>query len=382
MGIDNMWHGLILALSSSTSVLLNRDRMAATNPQETFHPIGGPASWLGNEIARSTSWVHHFSDSEIAEIEAALSYAERSNRTLSDLRLSDFPLPSLSPVLTDTRIELEEGSGIKLLRCFPTDRFSTAQLRMVFWGLGLHLGTAVSQSSRNDYLGDVRDIGTGLHGPKFRGYTSSGELTYHCDAADITGLFCLRPAMQGGLSRIVSSAAIHDEIQSTRPDLLAALYAPYWWSMQGNELPGVAPFYTQPIFAVEDGHFAARYTRTHIRSAELEAETNPDIPALSSDQEEALAYFDEIAARPEFHLTMMFEPGDMQFLNNHLTLHTRTAFEDFPETDRRRHLLRLWFSLPNGRPLAESFRPFFRDVQAGAVRGGFPGQGERQFTTL
>jgi len=163
---------------------------------------------------------------------------------------------------------------------------------------------------------------------------------------------------------------------------LAVLYEPYWWSMQGNELPGVAPFYTQPIFAVEDGYFAARYTRTHIRSAELEAETNPDIPALSREQEEALAYFDEIAARAEFHLTMMFEPGDMQFLNNHLTLHTRTGFEDFPETERRRHLLRLWLSIPNGRPLAESFRPFFRDVQAGAVRGGFPGRGERQFTTL
>jgi len=358
------------------------DQMAPTDTHNTFHPIDGPASWLGAEIARATTWIHHLSDGEIAGIEAALSYAERSNRTLSDLRLTDFPLPSLSAVLADTRIELEEGSGIKLLRGFPTDRFSTEQLRMVFWGLGLHIGTAVSQSSRNDYLGDVRDLGTGLDGPKFRGYTSSGELTYHSDAADITGLFCLHPAMQGGLSRIVSAAAIHDEILSTRPDLLAVLYEPYWWSMQGNELPGIAPFYTQPIFAVEEGYFAARYTRTHIRSAETEAKTNPDIPALSHEQEEALAYFDEIAARPEFHLTMMFEPGDMQFLNNHLTLHTRTAFEDFPEDDRRRHLLRLWLSPPNGRPLSESFQPFFRDVQMGAVRGGFPGEGERQFTTL
>lgn len=345
-------------------------------------PIGGPASWVGSEIAHDTAWIHHVSDAEVAEIEAALFNAERSNKTMSDLGLADFPLPSLSAVLADVRIELEDGCGIKLLRGFPTDRFTTAQLRMVFWGLGLHVGTAVSQSSRNDYLGDVRDIGTGLDGPKFRGYTSNGDLTYHCDAADVTGLFCLHPAKLGGLSRIVSTAAIHDEILNTRPDLLEVLYRPFWWSMQGNELRGVAPFYTQPIFAIEDGHFAARYTRTHIRSAELEAETNPDIPALTAQQTEALTYIDEIAARSEFHLTMMFEPGDMQFLNNHLTLHTRTAFEDFPETERRRHLLRLWLSLPNGRPLAESFRPFFRDVLPGAVRGGFPGTGERQFTTL
>ena len=345
-------------------------------------PIGGSASWLGSDISRDSRWIHALSEAEISEISTALSSAERSNKTLGDLQLDDFPLPSVSAIMATVRIELEDGSGIRLLRGFPTDRFTSDQLRMVFWGLGLHLGTAVSQSSRNDYLGDVRNLDTGLDGPTFRGYTSNGELTYHCDAADITGLFCLHPAMSGGLSRIVSSAAIHDEILRTRPDLLEILYQPYWWSMQGNELPGVAPFYTQPIFAVNDGYFAARYTRTHIRSAQIEAETNPDIPALTQEQEEALAYIDEIAARPDVHLTMMFEPGDMQFLNNHLTLHTRTAFEDFPEPDRRRHLLRLWLSLPNGRPLAESFQPFFGDVHAGAVRGGFPGRGEHKFTTL
>lgn len=361
---------------------LHGGQVTATEPNQMFHPVGGPASWLGVDKEQDDSWVHHLAPAEVDEIESALVAAERAGKTLDDLEPKDFPLPALSAVLDDLRTELEDGCGIKLLRGFPTDQFSTDQLRMVFWALGQHIGMAVSQSSRNDYLGDVRDLRTGLDGPTFRGYTSNGELTYHCDAADVTGLFCLHPAKEGGLSRIVSSAAIHDEIGRTRPDLLKVLYEPFWWSMQGNELPGVDPFYTQPIFAVEDGYFAGRYTRTHIRSAELEAETNEQIPALSSAQVEALAYIDEIAARPEFHLTMMFEPGDMQFLNNHLTLHTRTAFTDFPETDRRRHLLRLWLSLPNGRPLAESFRPFFRDVEAGAVRGGFPGQGKRQFTTL
>ena len=150
---------------------------------------------------------------------------------------------------------------------------------------------------------------------------------------------------------------------------------------KGNELPGVAPFYTQPIFAIQKGFFACRYTRTHIRSAELEAESNPAVPLMTPPQREALDLIDEIAAKPEFNLTMMFEPGDMQFLNNHLTLHTRTAFEDHPEPERKRHLLRLWMSLPNGRPLAEGFRPFFKDVSAGAVRGGFPGTGDRRFST-
>ena len=281
-------------------------------------------------------------------------------------------------MLTDLRVELEDGRGLKLFRGFPTGKFTTDELRLIYWGIGLHVGTAVSQSSRNDYLGDVRDIGTGLDGPEFRGYTSSGELTYHCDAADITGLFCLHPAKIGGLSRIVSAVAIHNEIFQTRPDLLDVLYQSYYWSMQGNELPGEPAYYTQPIFAVHDGYFACRYTRTHIRSAEMMTH----LPGLTSEQSEALNLIDEICTRPEFQLTMMFEPGDIQFLNNHLTLHTRTAFEDYPEAEKKRHLLRLWLSLSNGRPLSESFKPFYRNTSMGAARGGFPGVGEPQFTTI
>ena len=148
--------------------------------------------------------------------------------------------------------------------------------------------------------------------------------------------------------------------------------------MQGNELPGTAGFYTQPIFAVEQGYFACRYTRTHIRSAEM----NSDLPDLTPMQSAALDLFDVVCARQEFNITIMFEPGDIQFLNNHLTLHTRTAFEDSEFKDQKRHLMRLWLSLPNGRPLSSGFKPFYRHISAGAVRGGFQGQGEMKFQTL
>jgi hypothetical protein len=340
--------------------------------------VHGNADWLGTDIQRSEAWVYHLDESDIIEIQEAVAYSNIKFNELGKLSINSFPLPRFSRVLADMRVELEEGMGLKLLRGFPTTQFSKDELRIIFWGLGLHLGTAVSQSKRNDYLGDVRDLGTGLDGPKFRGYTSNGELTYHVDAADVTGLFCLRPAREGGLSRIVSSVAVHNEIQRTRPDLLKILYQPFPWSMQGNELPGTPSFYTQPIFGLQDGFFACRYTRTHIRSAEL----NPGIQNLTATQNDALNLFDEICARSDFHLTMMFEPGDMQFLNNHLTLHTRTSFNDFPNQDQKRHLLRLWLSLPNGRPLSYGFKPFYKNVSAGAVRGGFPGIGKPQFTTI
>lgn len=335
-------------------------------------PLQGLDVWMGETAQASNDWVHQFSDKEIEEIDAAYRYALDAGVSLPSLTRELFPLPTVSAVLSRLQDELEEGWGLFLLRGIPVARYSKDDLRFIYWGIGLHLGTAVSQSKRGDVLGDVRDLGTGLDGPAFRGYTSAGELTFHADAADVTGLFCIQPAKHGGLSRIVSTSAVHNEMLNTRPDLVEVLYEPYYWSFQGNELPGTPAHYEQPVFTMHHGRFAARYTRTHMRSAQM----MEHIPKMTAAQAEALDLLDEICSRPEFQLTMMFQPGDIQFLNNHLMLHMRTEFEDYPETEKRRHLMRLWLSLPNGRELSPGFAPFYRDTRAGAVRGGHPGHGD------
>jgi len=370
----------IIQATASINLNLGQTKFPADGEQAAMREkITGPADWRGPAMEGSSRWMYHLDDADVAEIDAALRNAKAEGATLADLCPDDFPLPRFSDQLRRMGEEIENGCGLFLFRGLPTDRYDKNDLRLMYWGLGLHVGTAVSQSKRGDFLGDVRDLGTGLDGPEFRGYTSSGELTYHCDAADVTGLFCLHPAKIGGLSRIVSAVAVHNQILETRPDLLEVLYQPYYWSMQGNERPGEPAYYTQPIFAVFKGAFASRYTRTHIRSAEMMA----DLPGLTPEQAEALTLIDEICARPEFHLTIMFEPGDIQFLNNHLTLHTRTAFEDHADPARKRHLLRLWLSVPNSRALDPGFAPFYRDVSAGAVRGGHPGHGDEPvFTTI
>ncbi len=331
-------------------------------------PLTGAAVWMGADVQNSDEWMYRFTQDDIAEIDAAYRQAVNAEVTLGSLTKDQFPLPGLRPVLDRLLHELEDGTGLFLLRGVPVERYAKDELRFIYWGIGLHLGQAVSQSKRGDVLGDVRDLGTGLDGPKFRGYTSAGELTYHADAADVTGLFCIQPAKEGGLSRIVSTGAVHNEILSTRPDLLEVLYKPYHWSFQGNELPGMPPHYQQPIFTMHKGRFAARYTRTHIRSAEM----MDHLPGQTPEQTDALNLIDEICARPEFQLTMMFQPGDIQFLNNHTTLHMRTAFEDYPEPEKRRHLMRLWLSPSNSRELSPAFEPFYRDTAAGVLRGGHP----------
>ena len=343
-----------------------------------WQPVTEPNVWLGADIQDSARWIHHFDDREIAEIDAALAYCRARGASLATMTRTDFPLPTVAGRIEAMLDELENGLGLYLLRGFPTAGRPVDDLRAIYWGIGLYCGVAVSQSKRGDVLGDVRDLGTPHDGPEFRGYTSNGALTYHTDAADVTGLFCLRAARRGGLSRIVSTGAMHNEILRRAPDLLDELYGDYAWGLQGNEKPGEPAWYTQPVFARRDGRFASRYTRTHIRTAEL----NPDAPAMTDRQRAALDLIDTIANEDRFNVTMMFEPGDMQFLNNHLTLHTRTAFEDHDDPMQKRHLLRLWLSPPNSRALPDGFAPFFRDIRAGVPRGGFPGHSdERRFAT-
>ena len=148
------------------------------------------------------------------------------------------PLPAFAPAAAGAGHALETGCGIFLFRGFPVEGRSADALRRLYWGIGRHIGTAVSQSKRGDMLGDVRDIGTDVSGREGRGYTSRAELEFHTDSADVSALFFLKTARAGGLSRFVSSVAIHNEIAQTRPDLLEILYRPYIWSRQGQEREG------------------------------------------------------------------------------------------------------------------------------------------------
>jgi hypothetical protein len=180
--------------------------------------IESPADWLPAAITARSDWIHHFSDAEVAEIDRALAEVRRRGLTLADLQREDFPLPTVAQRLAHARDLLEEGPGLYLFRGFPAGRYGKADLRAIYWGLGRHMGTAVSQSKNGDVLGDVRDIGVDMHSPQGRGYTSNQKLTYHTDSCDVVGLFVLCTARTGGLSMICSSVAVHNEIARTRPD--------------------------------------------------------------------------------------------------------------------------------------------------------------------
>ncbi len=331
--------------------------------------IPGAADWRGHELAESTSWIDRITSRQSRELLSTVEQVMAAGRSMADVGIAEFPLPSLAGDLAKARDALETGRGIHLLRDLPVENGSIDALRMMYWGIGLHLGTAVSQSKRGDFLGDVRDIGTDINTREGRGYTSSAELRFHCDSADVTGLLFVRTAKSGGISRFVSSLAIHNEIARTRPDLLPILHRPFSWSWQGQERPGEAPYYDQAVYGVAEGHFASRYIRPHIEFAH----TFYGAPELTAVQREALDLVESLADSPAFHFETMLEPGDLILLNNHVTYHMRTEYQDHPEPERKRHLLRLWLSVPNSRPLPDGWSALYKDRRPGAVRGGFPG---------
>ena len=337
-----------------------------------------PACWMAADLAARTEWEHHLTEAEVAEIDAALTQAATRHGigSLARWTADDFPLPTVAGLLDRVRRELVDGSGVMVLHGFPVERYTTDQLRAVWWGLGLHLGTALPQSSRGDLIGDVRDLGTGITGKAGRGYTSNVELGYHSDAADVTALFFLRQGATGGTSGLASSVAVHNEIVRRRPDLMRLLYQPMPVSWQSNQLPGEQPWYPMPVYGRVGDDVACAYVSTNL----LRAHENAGAPPLTEAQIEAITYVGKVAREPGVGLERHFGAGTMLFCNNQTVFHLRTAFTDGTAADgtadpeQRRHLLRLFLCLPNGRELPATFAGYFGDVRAGALRGGYPTQ--------
>jgi hypothetical protein len=293
------------------------------------------------------------------------------------MRKEDFPLPQFAHDLAAMRAELQFGRGLQMYRGFPVRDYTKQQLRIIYWGLALHLGVPLTQSRHGDVIGDVRQLGTGLHEFAGRAYTSNEELHFHCDPCDVVGLFCLRVAKRGGLTKAVSLVAIHNEMARTAPDLLDELYTPFIYSWRNNQPKGAAPDYEHPVFAIVDGRFVSKYSPSYIEWGYKMR--NLEMPPA---KKAALAMVNRLANDPAFHLERPFEPGDLQFMNNLTMLHARTDFEDNEDPAEKRHLLRLWLAVPDSARLPDSFGAFYGDVRAGAVRGGYPSEGPITFETM
>jgi len=315
-------------------------------------PVQHPCAWRGPDMAVRHDWIVHLDDADLEEIDAGLARARDRGIGIPALTRADFPMPGVARKLDRVREALEDGCGFSLIRGLPVHRYTKAEAALAYWAVGAHLGTAFAQNAQGDMLGHVRDLGADWKTDmRARGYQTRLHLPFHNDSTDVVGLLCLQQARTGGASRIVSSATLHNVFLERRPDLWAVMCEPFCVDRRGEESAGQKPWYVTPCFSYLDGRLFVRYNRTFIESAQRFAE----VPRLTDAQREALDLMDALCSDPAFHLDMAFEPGDMQFLNNYVVLHSRGEYEDWPEPERKRHLLRLWLRTPGFARLPAAF---------------------------
>lgn len=315
------------------------------------------AAWTAQTLKQDSRWIIYLDDRDVQEINAALAYAKTVQAAVPAMTKHDFPLDRLLPKLEHMLKELETGLGVVLLRGLPIERYSKIDAGLILWGIGRHMGRAVAQNAYGDVLGHVFDLGKDPHtDASARGYQSNHQLAFHSDSCDVVTLMCLRTAKTGGASRIVSSRAIHDRMQVDHPEQLNLLYEGFYNDARNEQAPGDPPYYIIPIYEQHAGRIFCRYVRRFIESAQRFAE----VPRLTSRQIEALQTFDSLQTDPAYRFDMNLEPGDMQFLNNYVVLHSRTGYEDHEDVDHKRHLLRLWLFTPGLTDVPESFQRRYR----------------------
>lgn len=330
-----------------------------------LRPVEGPQCWRGPDMAgRAEEWSHVLTPAERDDMDAAVQAVCNRNVDILDISRDDFSLPVLGPTLERLRRDLLQGRGFTLIRGVPVHRYSDKQSAIAFWGLGTHLGMAVSQNGKGHVLGHVKDLGLDYADPLARGYQTRARLPYHTDYSDLVCLLCLKPAKAGGLSSIVSSVTLYNELLERRPDLAEALTRPVCRTRWGEAGPGRKPWMEVPVFNLHAGGVVT----TYVRSAVRKAQRMPGTPRLTDQQEAAMDMLDALANDPSFHLDMDFRPGDIQILNNHWILHSRTAYEDADSWDDKRHLLRLWLACEDGPP----FPPAMSENFEGLTRNGRP----------
>ena len=227
-------------------------------------PVETPQCWRGPDMARRPElWTHELAPEEVAEIETVAARLEG----VPILDMAREPLPKLEARLARIRAEVLHGIGFQVIRGLPVGRWPLERSAAAFWLLGLHLGEAVSQNGKGHVLGHVRDLGLDYARAETRGYQTNARLPYHTDESDLACLLCLRTARAGGLSSLVSSVTIWNEMVRRRPELAAALCRPIARTRWGEVPAGRKPWAEVPVFLPWRGNVVTTYVRSAIEKA-------------------------------------------------------------------------------------------------------------------
>jgi hypothetical protein len=305
-------------------------------------PIEGPSAWVRADI-RPEDWQVELDAACLGEI----------RRTVDDLRAyplptvvlgaQDFAMPACREAMTRARTMLAAGVRFAIVDRLPLDEMSAGEATAIYWLLSSLIARPVAQKLDGTLIYDVLDTGQeALPGSGVRPDKTNIEIRFHNDNAyndsppDYVGLLCLRRAMSGGHSRVISFHTAFNELLARCPERLGRLYEPFWFDRQREFHPGESPVFAGPVF---DGgtELKARFSVHQINSG-YAMRGEPVDEAGAAALSAMLDIFEDETLSADFDL----EPGQMQFVDNRALGHSRTAFVDYPDAAQKRHLVRLW----------------------------------------
>lgn len=324
--------------------------------------ISHPSAWKGKELFENNDFSIQLPDLSIKELINSLSNLPDD---FTKIRIDSADCPTLRNVCLKIRGVIESGAGITRIENFPLQS-DIEKTKKLFFYFGSLVGTPVSQSPKGDLIMSVIDQGYKFNEGQMeaRGSNSNQSLPFHTDVCDVLSFLCINNAMKGGDNFFVSSVAIQNEMAKTNPELLKVLYQDFYLSPQKFDVANKNKIFKVPVFSRIGDHFSSFYIYFLI---ELAQESN-DVPKLTKLQKEALNCLGELANSEKMKIRYRQNSGEVIFINNHVIYHAREAFDD--SDGNKRHLLRLWLSTPNNRPLIENYRSIYNNIESGKIRGG------------
>ena len=304
--------------------------------------ISDERAWRASSIDDATAWYYPLSEDCLSNVERIIRDARRRFRPITEIPRPSTSLNGCSECLQPVRDALNSGRGFAIVERGPIEQYEAKAALSMYWLIGQCLGTPIEQNIEGTLLYDVRDTGKNVaQGARFS--VTNAESSFHNDNSfgeplpDLVGLLCLQTAKSGGQSQLISGYALHNELLANHPDVLENLYQLFCFDRRGQFKAGEPPTSQFPIFQWNRGELIVRYLYYYIQVGHERA-----AKGLTANQRAALEVVEALLRRADFRVEFNLQSGQMLFTNNRWILHNRTAFEDYPDPERRRHYVRLW----------------------------------------
>jgi hypothetical protein len=323
------------------NAMILEEQSTHAQPEVRHTPFTGPLAWTRDSLTPDDGMIG-LSAACRRELDQLVETLRANPLPTALLDVADFELPACRKMMAQAKQLLDDGPGFVIIDKLPVSEYGVRDSEAVYWILSQMVARPVAQSWDGKLLYDVRDRGK-PPGNGVRPDITNAEQNFHTDnsynlyAPDYVALLCLQPAMEGGVSSIVSFYTIYNEMLKRNPELLPRLYRPYLFDRQREHAPGDATVVSHPLFHTVDGKLVCRLSHRHVISGYAMADIEMD-----HETEEALEVLEATMREPQWSREFFFEAGQIQIVDNKRCGHRRTAFRDFPELERKRHLVRLW----------------------------------------